>query len=65
MSKQSLGWVVGLVLLANLVGCAYNRHTNMGNTEKWVASDVHILPKCLVLIVLPAIDSVISPFTAT
>lgn len=63
IAKQSLGWAVALVLITQLVGCAYDHHTNMGDTEKWIASDVHIVPKCIGLLVLPAFDAVVSPFT--
>ena len=63
--KKCLSLVVLGVLVLSTVGCTYNRHSNMGATEKWVHSDVHIVPKAFGLIFLPAIDAIISPFTAS
>jgi hypothetical protein len=62
--KKSFGWVVVAVLLVSTFGCSYNGHTNMGTTEKWVAADIHPIPKTLVLIPIALLDSVFSPFTA-
>jgi hypothetical protein len=62
--KKCLGLVVVGVLLAGSIGCTYNGHTNMGDTEKWVASDVNIVPKVILMIPITIFDSVFSPFTA-
>jgi hypothetical protein len=62
--KKCLGWVVVGVLFAGTVGCSYNGHTNMGDTEKWVASGVNVVPKTIGLVPITAFDSVVSPFTA-
>jgi len=61
--KKCLGWLAVGVLVVGTVGCSYNRHTNMGTTEKWAMSDVHIVPKTLGLLILPPLDAVFSPFT--
>lgn len=45
--------------------CAYNHHTNFGTTEKWVASEVNIVPKVLGSLLTSVVDSVFSPFTAS
>ena len=62
--KKCLGLVVIGVLLTSSFGCTYNGHTNMGATEKRVASRVNVLPKVLVLLPISIVDSVFSPFTA-
>ncbi len=61
--KKCLGWVIVGMLLVGTVGCSYNRHTNMGDTEKWVASDVNIVPKVLGVFPLAIFDSIVSPAT--
>jgi hypothetical protein len=61
--QSILGWLTLGVLLLGTVGCTYQRHWNMGPTEKWVASDVHIVPKAVGLIFLPLFDSLSSPVT--
>ena len=65
IAKQSLGWILVAVLLSGTVACRYNGHRNMGATEKWVASDVHIVPKAFGLIFVPLFDAIFSPFTAS
>jgi hypothetical protein len=62
--KKCMGLLVLGVLLTSSVGCTYNGHTNMGDTEKWVASGVNVFPKTLIMIPIVIFDSVISPFTA-
>lgn len=62
--KKCLGLMLVGVLLTSTVGCSYNGHTNMGDTEKWVASGVNIVPKVILTIPIAIFDSIVSPFTA-
>jgi len=56
------GWLAVCVLVVS-AGCSYNYHTNMGHTEKWVASDVHMIPKTVGTPILSIVDGILSPFT--
>lgn len=55
--------LAAFVLFASTFGCAYNNHTNMGMTEKWVHSEVDIVTKSLGLLIVPVVDALISPLT--
>jgi len=52
---------LGLTLAAT--GCYYDGHRNMGATEKWVGSDVNMVPKVVGTPIVAIVDSAISPAT--
>ncbi len=65
-ARRTLGWLAVGVLLLGTVGCfSYEGHTNMGNTEKWVASDVPWVARALWVPPVSIWDAVWSPFTAS
>lgn len=64
IARRTCAWLLVGLLLVSSSGCAYNQHTNFAASEKWVASDVNIVPKVLGSLFLAPIESVFSPFTA-
>ena len=52
---------LGLLLLTS--GCVYNRHANMGATERWVASDINLMPKIGGTFLIGTFDAIIGPVT--
>ena len=52
------------VVAALLSGCMYNGHYSYGATEKWVHSDINIVPKTIGTPIVAIVDGIISPFTA-
>lgn len=59
----SRGWAVFLLggVLLMSVGCSYNDHRVMGATEKWVASDIHTIPKAGGFLLLALGDAIVAP----
>ncbi|MHC5211326.1 MAG: hypothetical protein ACYTG2_11460 [Planctomycetota bacterium] len=53
--------VLGLLLLTP--GCVYNRHVNMGATERWVASDLNTVSKITGTVFISIADAFIGPGT--
>lgn len=62
--SKSCVWLTAVVLVLGLstAGCSYNRHLTFGATEKWVASDMHTIPKVGGTIVLSLFDAILSPW---
>ncbi len=63
--RSPAGWLaVGALLLAmsSGPGCTYNDHTTFGATEKWVASDVQMVPKWFGTLPVALFDSIFAPF---
>ncbi|HEX5010011.1 MAG TPA: hypothetical protein VFY71_06390 [Planctomycetota bacterium] len=52
------------VVAALLSGCLYNGHYSYGATEKFVHSDMNVLPKAIGVPIVAIVDGIISPFTA-
>ena len=64
-ARKCCVWLLVGLLLVGSSGCSYNHHTNIAATEKWVASDVNVVPKVLGGILTSIVDAVFSPFTAS
>jgi hypothetical protein len=54
---------LALGLILGSLGCAYNRHHNMGATERWVASDINFVPKIAGTFFIATFDAIIGPGT--
>ncbi|MCB9898294.1 MAG: hypothetical protein H6825_09850 [Planctomycetes bacterium] len=57
-------WLTAVVLVLGMTssGCSFNNHLTFGATEKWVASDIHTIPKVGGTIFLSIFDSILSPW---
>lgn len=55
-------WLVAGLVLVGATGCVHNNHLVFGATEKWTASDVHIVPKTLGTLVVAPFDAVLAPW---
>jgi hypothetical protein len=54
--------VLGALLLST--GCMYDNHRSFGATEKWVHSDVNVVPKLIGTPLIAIVDGIIGPATA-
>jgi hypothetical protein len=56
---------LALGLLLSTQACVYDHHQNMGATERWVASDISVIPKVAGTFFIALFDAIIGPFTMT
>lgn len=61
-APRFFGWLLVGILALSTTGCVYNDHLVFGATEKWVASDTHMIPKTLGTIVIAPFDAVFAPW---
>lgn len=61
-APRIFGWLLVGALTLGLTGCVYDDHLVFGATEKWVASDINIIPKTLGTIVISPFDAILAPW---
>ncbi|RKY19652.1 MAG: hypothetical protein DRQ55_10190, partial [Planctomycetota bacterium] len=61
-APRLFGWLLVGVLALGVTGCVHNDHLVYGATEKWEASDQHMVPKAFGFIFPVVFDAILSPW---
>ena len=61
-APRLFGWLLVGVLALGVTGCVHNDHLVFGATEKWVASDTHMIPKSFGVVFTSVFDAILAPW---